>query len=358
MSDASLLRSARGGPVALLLALALVVACLLAPPPASAQTTARVTSEENLRDAPNGEILGQLNVGTTLEVLRGEGNWSQVTLEGYVWERSMQIDRREGFGLVISEPGGENLRDAPSGRIAARLARGTLLEELERVPGWVRVRRTAWIWTPSIESTGPVAAPPAGELPARAGADPAVEVVTGTGTGEWLTPGRSGMWLLTTPDGDSLARAEPGAELRVLARQGNWARVRVEGWVWTSGAEQADVEVVGAAGEVLRDVTVQQIQAEPDRYRGRRLLLELQFISLERAEAVRTDFYEGEPFLLMRTRTPDRTFVYVAIPPERVGEFERLTPLEVLAVTGRVRRPDAAFTGSPILDLLEFRRVR
>ena len=92
--------------------------------------------------------------------------------------------------------------------------------------------------------------------------------------------------------------------------------------------------------------------------RGRIVALDLQFISLERAEPVRSDFYEGEPFLLMREPGEEGSFIYVAVPPDRLGEVEGISPLERMSVVGRVRRSAASLTGSPILDLIEFRRGR
>ncbi len=85
---------------------------------------------------------------------------------------------------------------------------------------------------------------------------------------------------------------------------------------------------------------------------------ELQYISLEEAEAVRTDFFEGEPFLLCRYGGPDGPFVYVAVPPERLQEVEGLVPLERIQVFGRVRTGASALTGTPIIDLLGLERRR
>jgi hypothetical protein len=85
---------------------------------------------------------------------------------------------------------------------------------------------------------------------------------------------------------------------------------------------------------------------------------ELQFISLEHAEKVRTDFFEGEPFLLTRYGGADGPFVYVAIPADRAGEMEGLVPLERLRVTGRVRTGASSLTGTPIIDLVALERVR
>ena len=71
---------------------------------------------------------------------------------------------------------------------------------------------------------------------------------------------------------------------------------------------------------------------------------------------VRTDFYEGEPFILGRVGGSEGPFVYVAVPPDRLAAVEGLTPLEMISVTGRVRRANSELTGTPILDLLALER--
>jgi hypothetical protein len=129
-------------------------------------------------------------------------------------------------------------------------------------------------------------------------------------------------------------------------------RVRLEGWVWAP----AGVETDSTATAIVTDVTPAEVVQNPDAYRGHVVSWELQFVSLEEAERVRTDFYEGEPFLLARTSTGERMFVYVAIPPERLPETEGLVPLERIRVVGRIRTGTAALTGNPILDLLELIR--
>ena len=118
-----------------------------------------------------------------------------------------------------------------------------------------------------------------------------------------------------------------------------------------------DVDTV-AAGEDSDVLTPDDLAAAPTAHRGRVVAWTLQFISLEEAERVRTDFFEGEPFLLCRFGGADGPFVYVAVPPERQAEVEGLVPLEVLTVTGRVRTGASALTGTPILDLLALERGR
>jgi hypothetical protein len=108
---------------------------------------------------------------------------------------------------------------------------------------------------------------------------------------------------------------------------------------------------------IILEVSPDVVAQDPEAYRGEVVDWELQFISHERAERVRTDFYEGEPFLLTRSPASARAFVYVAVPPERLSEFEGLIPLERIRVVGRIRTGAAALTGSPILDLLELTRI-
>ncbi|MSR36348.1 MAG: hypothetical protein EXR95_06855 [Gemmatimonadetes bacterium] len=155
--------------------------------------------------------------------------------------------------------------------------------------------------------------------------------------------------ILATPGGDTVARAAPAADLQVLAREGSWARVRVEGWAWLpSGDSAIDLSPVNAVPA--------QLAADPDRYRGRVVTWDLQFLSLERAERIRTEFLEGESFLL--TRHPAGGYVYVAVPPDALAEAGTLLPLERIHVVGRIRAPASTLTGSPILDLIELDRQR
>jgi hypothetical protein len=297
-----------------------------------------VTTDENFRAQPNGTLLGQLYPGAVLDVLDVSDDWVQFELGGWVWIRSLQVVGRGEFDLVVSTSEGENIRTTPSGEVVGHLTEGTLLQEVERVPGWVRVRRSAWIWSPSVEIEGPAPGEFAG----------AADVVAD----EWIISGEADAAILSTPDGDTLAAAVPGANLRILAREGNWARVRLDGWLWLPEGTTLEGETA-----VLTDVSIQDVADSPLEYRGRVLQWDVQFISLERAEKIRTDFYEGEPFLLTKTGRGEGVFVYVAIPPERISEAEGLTPLERIRVVGRVRTGAATLTGSPILELLAFSTI-
>jgi len=156
-------------------------------------------------------------------------------------------------------------------------------------------------------------------------------------------------------DGDTLALARPARDLQVISRDGNWARVRIEGWIWLPTSAVPDQPPAGASPSALQP---EDLAREPDAHVGRVVAWGLQFISLERAEEIRTDFRQGEPFLLTRFGGPEGPFVYVAVPPERLTDMQGLVPLERVTVTGRVRTGASSFTGAPIIDLLSVERGR
>jgi hypothetical protein len=320
--------------------------------------TATVVAEENVRSDPGGTVIGQLHPGASVTVVATEGNWSRITFAGAVWIPSLQVRDGGSYDLIVSAAEGENLRAEPSGPIIGFLGPGTLLEERRRIPGWVEVERTAWIWTPSLEER-------AGNDPARSDREPISSGDEGDLTSQvsdspdegsvWIRVPAGGSGILSSPDGDTLASARSGSELRMLDREGNWVRVRIEGWVWSpEGGDQTERE----DDVIVRGVSASDLSGDPDRYRGRVVEMELQFISLERSEAVRSDFQEGEPFLLTRSADQTRAFVYVAIPSSEVDRIRGLTPLDRLVVVGRVRTGAAALTGNPVLDMLELRIVR
>lgn len=323
-----------------------------------AQTAEVAVGEENFRLEPMGKRLATVNRGTRVQVRGSQGRWRQVTLEGWIWGPSVSPSDRPGYDVVVSADGGENLRaePAPDARVAARLLEGFLLQRIRERGDWVRVRRTAWMWAPSLRvggssegdggrgDGGSGAGEAAGEADAGGGGDgPA----GGSAPSDRLVVEERAASLFVSPAGDTLAVARPGADLTVLARQGDWARVRLDGWVRTSGLVRAD------SAAATGDLSLSDLKANPDEYDGRRVRWTLQFISLERAEPERTDFYEGEPFILARPTGGADGFVYLAVPPERVPRVEELQPLQRIRVVGRVRTGRSQLMGAPVLDLVE-----
>jgi hypothetical protein len=308
--------------------------------------TVLVERQESFRSAPGGTVLGELMPGAEVIVESRDGEWTEVTVEGFVWLSSMQIHEPGELDLIISEPGGENLRAEPQGARIGRFSQGTRLAELGRIPGWGQVRRTGWI--------------PSGALGMEVGQErgPAAteEVTTEEAT---ITIGRGGLPVLAAPGGRGLGRLEGGTPVQVIEREGDWLRVQVDGWVRAPEAIESRDGDGGPGGGVAEGVTVEAVQADPEGFLGRLVELELQVISVERAEALRTDFYEGEPFLLTRTDGEGgRHFVYVALAEERVDEFSGLQPLQRVRFQGRVRAPAAAITRNLLLDLVDAEILR
>jgi hypothetical protein len=269
-----------------------------------------------------------------------------VDVEGWMWEQSLRARTQGAWDLIVSADDGENLRIAPAGTVWGRLEGGTLLEETSREPGWLGVRRRGWIWSASVEdAAGTPEAAPANE---SASAQPSAGLPRGFATVSPNSP-----VVLAAPDGDTLAVATPGSDVQVVSREGNWARVRVEGWMWLPIGDAAEAVVEDAA----EPVTPETLTRDGDLHVGRVVSWTMQFISLERAEAVRTDFFEGEPFLLTRFGDAQGPFVYVALPTQRLSEVGGLVPLELLRVTARIRKAASTLTGTPIVDLLAFERV-
>lgn len=331
-------RTRRLAPIA---SAAFLLASALAAP-ALSQTVTVAGEQETFRQTPDGRQLGTVMEGTALELVGRQGGWMEVALEGWIWSRSVAPTDRGGFDLVVTAPGGENLRDRPEGRIGARLLRGFLLERVEDGGDWIRVRRTGWMWGPSL-----VSAPPGEGGAARETSPPATAAATDDGPAvERRIVEERPVRVHVSPEGGAVATADSGADLRILERRDGWARVRLEGWV--SAAELATT----AADSAVAELSVADLRSNPEQHVGRRVRWTVQFLSLERAEAVRADFYEGEPFLLARAPDPAHGLVYLAVPPELLERVEELDGLEAIDVLARVRTGRSALMGVPILDLL------
>jgi hypothetical protein len=321
--------------------------------PAIGQSVRVSVPEENFRKEPSvtsSNRLATVFEGAVLKVESRQGRWVHATLEGWIWSPSVSATDRDGFNLIVSNPGGENLREAPQGeaRRVGRLQRGMLLDRVDQQGNWMRVRRSAWLWSESaveVEGGAPVTTPAESAAPQR----PAVEAESAARPGDLpdrIVVSGNGVQLHVSPAGDTLASLRPEADLEVLARQGSWARVRLDGWVWVPSTLPADSAV--ASG----DLTPADVRANPDQYRGRQVRWRMQFVSVERAEPAREDFYEGEPFILARATDGEQGFIYVAVPPELLAEAGSLSPLQMIEVLGRIRTGRSALMGVPVLDLI------
>ena len=204
-------------------------------------------AEENFRREPNGVVLARIGEGASLRVLATEGSWTQVEVEGWVWLRSLQSSEEPAFGLVVSQEGGENLRSGPSGTIIGVLEEGTLLEELGRAPAWARVTRVGWIWSASLSDPVPAGSEALAAPPLAVASTPASG--SSARSPDNFTRASGGGPILAAPDGDALGTIAPNGDVEVLAREGSWARVRLEGWMWMpeTSIDEVSAEATPAA---------------------------------------------------------------------------------------------------------------
>lgn len=313
----------------------------------AAQAVRVTVPEENFRKTPEASSNNRLATvleGATLAVQDRQGRWVLGALEGWVWGESVAATDRDGFDLVVSKPGGENLRRTPDADAPrnAVLMQGMLLDSLDARDGWFRVRRAAWIWSASTAGTGAESPEPAASGDGE-GDEDAPEAPR---LPERLVVGSEAAGLLISPEGDTAAVLRSGTDVEVLAREQGWTRVRLEGWVWEPSTLPPD------SAESAFDVT--DLRANPERFRGRRVEWTLRFVTLQRAEAIRKDFYEGEPYFLANPPGRTRDLVYVAVPPELLATVQQLRDLQTVDVVARVRTGRSQ-TGVPILDLIALR---
>lgn len=323
----------------LLPACAAVVA-FLAVPALAGQVRYRVDRQENFRlePGPAGTMLGTVQAGVVVTGGQPRDGWVQVTLDGWIWSRSVTPRARDGFDVAVAPSGGENLRVDPNGAVRARLREGTLLDEVERRDGWVRVRRSAWMWERSLSRLDPA--------PAVATRDSAPASVPTLDRATLATDAP----VARTAAGDTVGNLESGTPVRVLGRVGGWARVQVDVWVPESALRP------GAEG-VLTGVSGAELRARPEEFVGRVVQWRVQVVSQQVADELRPDMPSGAPYLLVRGPMPEAGFAYVLVPE---GWRERTAALGALAeilMLARVRVGRTRYLGNPVLELLEFQSV-
>jgi hypothetical protein len=331
-------------------ALRLLPVVVLLAAPLTAQTRVRVSSDGAwFYQAAAGRRLAQLEAGAVLAQGSAQGEWVQVTLDGWIFGSSVGSTTRDGFDLAVTKAPSENLRAEAGGDVVAHLSKGFLLDKQAEQGGWVHVRRQGWMQRSALS---PVAAPPTanasqGGLPP--GPRPPPGAVQDTGAPAAVDARRvqaaRQTALYRAPDAATDATVSANAPLRVLGRAGEWTRVSLEGWVKT-----ADLE--SAAPGVLLGVSAAELRAEPDRYVGVTLRWTLQVIALRTADDLRPDIPDGATYLLARGPTPERGFVYVVVPQAKRAEVEALGPLASVQATVRVRTGRSRFIGNPVVDLV------
>ena len=312
---------------------------------AQAGTAARLrvaVPQEELRSAPGGNRIGLVLRGAALPAGPDRAGWREVTVEGWIPARAVRAEAGPRYNLTAT--GQATVYAEPGGLPLARTLNGTRLRQLAREGAWVRVQRQGWVRS---AATTPATRPPAAAafVPAR-GAPPAQPVREAKAAPARQTPpvAPGGTLVLhTAPSGDTLAVLPPTAAVEVVERDGEWTRVRVEGWT--------RAPVRGAPG----GLDLRTLRESPDAHRGREVRWTARFIALRRAEEIRTDFTPGEPYVLARDPNGEAGFVYIAVTPQQALAVKRLLPLQKFAFVARVRTGASSLMGHPVLELVELR---
>ena len=296
--------------------------------PLQAQEQARTVADAPLTKLPGDQTLGTIAKGAQVVVGQRQGDYAEITVEGWIYTSSVTPVSRDGYDLVVASRGGENLRQVAGGALVARLQNGALLKKVEAKGAWTHVTRTAWVAANVLEGGDQLAAP----------AD------TGTGTGQRIavvtaTP------FLQAAEGQPLGTLAPGATGRVVARSGEWVKVQVTGWV-------RDSSIKDSQSGVLVGVSQAEVQADPARYIGQVVEWRIQFLALQKADELRPEIPVGAPYLLARGPLPETGFVYVIIPQAEVARFSSLPPLQELTIRAKVKAPTTKYLSNSVVELV------
>lgn len=148
-----------------------------------------------------------------------------------------------------------------------------------------------------------------------------------------------------TPAVGQLAK---GATVDVIGRDREWVRVRLEGWVRESDLTVAD--------STLRPLSAADVRSDPTGSQGKLVQWEVEAISLQTADALRTGMQPGEQYLLALGPGAEKTLVYLAVPESLLPTARTLRPLAPIIVTARVRNGRSEPAGVPTLDLQSISR--
>jgi len=325
-----------------------------------AQEVREISVATRLRKEPSGIPLVSLPAGTPVESKRTQGGWREVVIGGWIFSRSTEKTTRDGFDLVVTTAGGENIRQSPNGAVMGRVRTGTLFHKEETRDGWIRVRRAGWVpldaVKPGPEKTRrpqprpePPARPTTLTEPVESGAltvqAPAAEPPDESPPdSEAVRVSREAVFL-ATPQGGQYGILQPGTPTRVISRSGQWTRVQLEGWM-------RDTDLGGAAATSLGGVTAAEVRSDPARYLGRAVDWRVELIAVQTADDLRIEMPRGQLYLLTRGPLPEPGFVYVTVTPTQAEEFRSLQALQELTLRVIIKAPRTRFLATPVVQLV------
>lgn len=141
----------------------------------------------------------------------------------------------------------------------------------------------------------------------------------------------------------AIGQLAKGATVQVTARDREWVRVKLEGWVRESDLAIAD--------STLKPLSSADIRSDPEGSRGKLVQWHVEAVALQIADPLRTGLQPGERYLLALGPEPEKSLVYLAVPDPLLTIARSLPPLAQITVTARVRNGKSEPAGVPILDL-------
>jgi hypothetical protein len=321
----------------------------------AAQQPVRLAEASVFVREPGGTRLAELPAGTAIRPGRTRGDWVEVRLEGWIWTASTARTTRDGFDLVVTATGGENLRAAPDGQLIARAEEGALFDRVGTRGGWTQVRRGGWVARGSLPR--PRAAAPPASAPPRVTAvvdsqairdtvrpSSPVPAPAGPERAERRATLRTGTILRRNADGEGIAELRGAAEVVVGASDRDWVPVRLEGWVRAS-------DLAGSPPPPPA-ITAAQVRDQPERFVGDTVAWRLQFLAHQRADELRPEMPPGQHYLLTRGPLPETGFVYVMVSRAEAGDFAGLEPLDLLEATVVIRAGRTRYLATPVVELV------
>ena len=341
-----------------------VAAALLLHTGLNAQETREISTATRLHKEPQGIALVSLPVGTAVVPKRTKGGWREVVIQGWIFTRSIEPTRREGFDLVVTASGGENIRSTPNGRVVGRVRSGTLLMREEVRDGWTRVRRAGWVPREAVSAAAPTetlsraearrktqpettltAQPYAVEPQAQQTQSPPPAPLPPAPDGAERAELAREASVFAAPEGGLYGTLQPGAPARVLARSGEWTRIQFEGWVREADLKQG-------AGGALGGITAAEVRSDPSKYVGRTVDWRVELIAVQEADELRPEMRRGQKYLLTRGPLPEPGFVYVTVTDSQATEFLALQALQELTLRAIIRAPRTRFLTTPVVELV------
>lgn len=326
---------------------------MIGAPTVAAQTPARLSAETTFHKDPGGIRLVTLNRNTQVTVVRRRNDWAEVTLEGWIWSRSVGGTTRDGFNLTVTAEAGENVRAQQDGQIIGRAVFGALFDRVRTEGGWTRVRRTGWLAASALPAAVTPPNPPAPPPAATRATTPATDTTRRAATATVTPPPADatpatglvrGTGISVVPGGERFAEFTAPADGRVIGRQGDWVRVRLEGWVRAADlANPRDADVPR--------VTAEDLRLNPEKFVGQTVDWRLQFLAVLVADELRPELPPGAPFLLTRGPLPEAGFVYVIVTAAQAERFRQMAPLDEFEARAIIRAPKTRYLPNPVIEL-------